>query len=117
MTALESSKKLNCSTALSERSIGIQCTFSDGTSMDLVPKQSSYLDWTKVCFPSLMGTTNRTWADLCLQGFYYEEDGGAHMAVRDLKAFFRRVEPCLPNFLLEYVYKRAAESGVCEHGR
>ncbi len=97
-------ESLNCSAnKLSKRRISIELQI-DATRIDLVPKNSSYFNWSHVDFPRFLGSTNRSKidADLSLMSDIY----AARWAIRELKAaLFPDTSP-VPSFLLERLIQR-----------
>ena len=105
------SKAMNCTAKLSERGIAIQlqCGLS---LLEIVPRHATYFDWDRVEFPRFLGCLNRSKNDEDLR-LFLDDNPGARILIRELKAAFKEVEPKLPSFLLEHLVKRMAMTCVC----
>ena len=93
-------ESLNCSAELSKRRISIELQINS-TRIDLVPRNSSYFNWSHVDFPRLFGSMNRSKIDEDLMA----DVNAARMAIRELKAALPDTPP-VPSFLLERLIER-----------
>lgn len=95
-------ESLNCSAELSKRRISIELQINS-TRIDLVPRNSSYFNWSHVDFPRFFGSTNRSKIDADLVAI--ADVHAACMAVRELKAAVADTSP-VPSFILERLIER-----------
>ena len=93
---------LNCSGKLSKRRISIELQINS-TLIDLLPRNSTYFNWSHVDFPRFFGSTNRSKIEADLS--FTSEIHAARVAIRELKAAFPDTSP-VPSFLLERLIQR-----------
>ena len=94
-------------TNLSERGIAIQVQVNS-TLIELVPRNASYFEWEDVQFPLFLGSSNRSKIEADLLE-YLQNNEGARLAIRELKAAFPER---IPSFLVEHLVKRMALKSV-----